>query len=114
MKKINLKYIAKKVAEIEDEKGAPIAECVLDNRIKNLVFFVSKGYVDEEGKIGISEEKAEEMITEYLQENDTDELLFDIIESLVNCGFLSRKINVKKWREAKDKEVQEMLKNAEN
>lgn len=110
MKKLKLKFTAKSVASIEEEMGLPIAQCAIDNKISNMVLFIQKGYVKENDKLGIDYENAMNIIDEYLKNSDTDELLFDIIESLVDGGFISRKLDIKKLRKAKSNEMESVMK----
>lgn len=112
--KINLKYNALKVDEIEKSKGLPIENAIGDTSINNLALFIQKGYVDDEGHDGVSRNVALTKIDEYLQTNDKEMLVIDIMEALIDGGFLSRSLNVEKMREAiqkKTKEASEMLNN---
>ena len=99
--KLNLKYTAVKVDEIEQSKQLPIENCIADNTIKNLALFIQKGLVNDSGSIGVSHSQALTIIDEYLSENDKDELLMDIMEALMNGGFLSRDVDLAKVRELK-------------
>lgn len=113
--KLNLKYTAIKVDEIEQTKKLPIENCIADTTIGNLALFISKGLIDSNGNHGVSKNVAISTIDEYLQENDKDELVMDIMEALINGGFLSRDLNLAKVRELKAKrqaQVNEEINNA--
>lgn len=99
--KLNLKYNATKVDEIEQAKKLPIENCISDTTIGNLALFIQKGLIDENGNHGVSKPVAIATIDTYLEENDKDELLMDIMEALINCGFLSRDLEIAKIREVK-------------
>ena len=99
--KMNLKYNALKVDEIEQSKKLPIENCIADTTIGNLALFVQKGLVNESGTVGVSKSQAITAIDEYLSENDKDELVFDIMEALINGGFLSRDVDLTKIRAMK-------------
>lgn len=99
--KLNLKYNATKVDEIEQAKKLPIENCIADNTIGNLALFIQKGLIDDNGNHGVSRAVAISTIDAYLEENDKDELLMDIMEALINGGFLSRDLDVAKVRELK-------------
>jgi hypothetical protein len=105
--KLNLKYNATRVDEIEQAKNLPIENCIADTTIGNLTLFVQKGLVGENG-VGIGKAKALSVIDEYLAENDKDELVMDIVEALCDGGFLSRELDLTKLREAKTKRQAKM------
>lgn len=113
--KLNLKYTAVKVDEIEQTKQLPIENCIADNTIGNLALFIQKGLVNDSGSVGVSKAQALTVIDEYLAENDKDELVMDIMEALIDGGFLSRDLDVAKVRELKAKrqaQVNEEINNA--
>lgn len=101
--KLNLKYNAIRVDEIEQAKKLPIENCIADTTIGNLTLFIQKGLVNDSGNVGVSKAQALTVIDEYLAENDKDELVMDIMEALVDGGFLSRELDVAKVRELKTK-----------
>ena len=101
--KLNLKYTAVKVDEIEQSKQLPIENCIADTTIGNLVLFVQKGLVNDSGSVGVSKAQALTVIDEYLANDDKDELVMDIMEALINGGFLSREVDLTKIRELKTK-----------
>lgn len=112
---LNLKYNAIRVDEIEQSKKLPIENCIADTTIGNLTLFIQKGLVTESGNIGVSKAQALTVIDEYLAENDKDELVMDIMEALINGGFLSRDLDVAKVRALKTKrqaQVNEEINNA--
>lgn len=101
--KLNLKYNATRVDEIEQSKNLPIENCIADTTIGNLALFVQKGLVNDSGSVGVSKAQALTVIDEYLAENDKDELVMDIMEALIDGGFLSREVDLAKVRELKAK-----------
>ena len=101
--KLNLKYNATKVDEIEQAKKLPIENCIADTTVTNLALFIQKGLIDDNGNHGVSRAVAISTIDTYLEANDKDELVMDIMEALINGGFLSRDLNVAKVRELKAK-----------
>ena len=101
--KLNLKYNATRVDEIEQAKKLPIENCIADTTISNLTLFVQKGLVNDSDGVGVGKAKALTVIDEYLAENDKDELVMDIMEALINGGFLSRELDLAKVRELKAK-----------
>ena len=101
--KLNLKYNATKVDEIEQATGRPIEQAINDTKVKNLTLFIQKGLVDDNDIHGVSKAVAMDTIDKYLEESDIDNLVLDIMEALVNGGFLSRELNVEKMREANKK-----------
>lgn len=99
--KLNLKFNATKVDEIEQAKKLPIENCIADTTVGNLALFIQKGLIDDNGNHGVSKAVAISSIDAYLEENDKDELLMDIMEALIKDGFLSRDLDIAKIREAK-------------
>ena len=106
--KLNLKYTAVKVDEIEQTKKLPIENCIADTTISNLTLFVQKGLVNDSDGVGVGKNKALSVIDEYLAENDKDELVMDIMEALINGGFLSRELDLAKVRELKAKRQEQL------
>ena len=101
--KLNLRFNAIRVDEIEQSKKMPIENCIADTTIGNLALFVQKGLVNESGNVGVSRAQALTAIDEYLAENDKDELVMDVMEALIDGGFLSRDVDLTKIREMKKK-----------
>lgn len=101
--KLNLKYTATKVDEIEQTKKQPIEQCIGDTTVGNLALFIQKGLIDDNGVHGVSRNVAIDVIDKYLAENDKDELIMDIMEALIDGGFLSRELDVEKVRALKKK-----------
>ena len=104
--KLVFKFTATSIDEIEKTKGVAIENCIADNTINNLALLISKGLVNDNGTIGTSRAVALLKIDEYLKDNDKDSLLLDIIEALVDDGFLSRKLEVDKMRNLMEKRQQ--------
>ena len=93
MEKLVLKYTAEKIDEIEKNKGnIPIENCVFDTTINNFVLFLMKG-------MDISKNVAMSKLNEYLLEKDKEDLTLEIMEALVDTGFLSRGLEIDKMRE---------------
>lgn len=108
MEKLNLKYNATKVDEIEQAKKLPIENCIADNTISNLSLFIQKGLVDSNGQHGVSKTVAMDTIDKYLAEKDKDDLVMDIMEALMDGGFLSRAVDIAKVKELKAKRKEEV------
>lgn len=106
--KLNLKYTAIKVDEIEQTKKLPIENCIADTTIGNLALFIQKGLIDDNGNHGVSKAVAIDIIDKYLAESDKDELVMDIMEALMDGGFLSRDVNLEDIRKLKKKRQEEM------
>lgn len=101
--KLNLKYTATKVDEIEQANKQPIEDCISNTSVGSLALFIQKGLVDENGVHGVSKNVAMSTIDAYLEEKDKDELVMDIMEALINGGFLSRDLDIEKLRAYKAK-----------
>lgn len=105
---MELKYNAIKVDEIERIKKQPIEQCISDSSISNIALFVQKGM--EDIKTTVTREQAFKAIDEYLAEHDKEDLVLDIMEALINAGFLSREIDVQAIRANKSELIQEAMK----
>ena len=103
-----------KVDEIEQSKKLPIENCIADTTIGNLALFIQKGLIDDNGVHGVSKNVAISVIDNYLAENDKDELVMDIMEALINGGFLSRELDLAKVRELKSKRASQVKEEIEN
>lgn len=112
--KLNLKYTATRVDEIEQSKKLPIENCIADTTVGNLALFIQKGLVNDSGTVGVSRAQALTAIDDYLAENDKDELVMDIMEALINGGFLSRDVDLAKVRELKVKRQAQLNAELEN
>lgn len=112
--KINLKFTAKIVDEIEQAQKTPIEHCITDTSINSLTLFLQKGMVDDNGNTGVSRSVALSKIDEYLEENDKNDLIMDIMEALVDAGFLSRDLDVKQIRKLQSKQTEKVTEQIEN
>lgn len=99
--KLNLKYNATRVDEIEQAKKLPLENCISDTSISSLALFIQKGLIDDNGNHGVSKAVAISTIDSYLEEYDKDELVMDIMEALIKGGFLSRDLDIATVRELK-------------
>lgn len=109
---MNLKYTALRVDEIEKAKGMSIENCIGDTTIDNLALFVQKGLVDDNGVYGVSRSIALTKIDEYLKDKDKQELILDIMEALIEGGFLPKSLDVTSLRTSireKTKEINKGL-----
>lgn len=114
--KLNLKYNATKVDEIEKAmNGQAIENCLNNMSVNTLCLFIQKGLVDDNGIHGVSRAVALTVLDNYLAENDKEELMMDIMEALCDGGFLSRELDVKNLRTLKEKhlaQVKELMQNS--
>lgn len=102
---LNLKFNASRVDEIEQSRNkTPIQDCIRDVSIGNLALFIQKGLIDDNGNWGVSRAVALDTIDKYLETKDTEDLVFDIMEALINAGFLTRDVDMKALRQAKAKQ----------
>lgn len=107
-----LKFKATKIDELEKTARKSVQELATDGTLNSLALFIEKGLVNGNGMIGCSRSVALEEIDNYLEEpqNDLDNLRLDIMEALVDAGFLSRQLNVKAIRESAQKKIEEIKK----
>lgn len=109
MEKLNFKFTAQGVDEIEKARQLPIQNCISDSSINMLALFLQKGLIDDNGRNGVSRAVALDTIDKYLEESDIDNLIFDITEALVNAGFLSRELDIAKMREKKNSVIAQAM-----
>ena len=107
--KLNFKFNATKVDEIEQARKLPIENCVGDGSVGMICLFMMKGLVnDETGTIGCSRTVAMDTIDKYLESNDKTDLMKDIMEALCDAGFLSKELDIGTLRQAKDNKVKQI------
>lgn len=108
--KIPLKFNAKVVDQIEKNRKQAIENFLGDTTVANLTYLIEKAYHDTDtDKIGISNDRAGEVLDEYLGSgSDKEDLLLDFMEALQETGFLSRKIDVTDMRKALQNKGEEM------
>lgn len=111
--KLNLKYTALKVDEIEKAKGTSIENCISDITIANICLFIQKGLIDDNGVHGVSRNVALSKIDEYLAENDKEDLIIDIMEALISGGFLPKSLKPERLRTGIDKRMNEITQHSE-
>lgn len=114
MEKLNLKYNATKVDEIEQAKKLPLENCIADTSIGNIALFIQKGLIDSNGVHGVSKAVAMDIIDTYLAEKDKDELVLDIMEALIKGGFLSRDLDIESVRKMNAKRYAQVKAELEN
>ena len=102
---MNLKYNALKVDEIEREKKQPIENCISDTSISSLLLFIRKGLIDDNEQWGVSNAVAMDVLDKYLETNDKDDLVIEIMEALMKGGFLSRGLDLEKVKKAKKEKM---------
>lgn len=112
--KLNLKFNAQRIDEIEQSNKQPIENCISNTSIASLTLFIQKGLVNDSGSVGVSKSQALTAIDKYLEENDKDELVMDIMEALIDGGFLSRDLDIAKLREYKTKRQIQATQEIEN
>ena len=107
---LNLKFTASIVKDIEDAKRQPIANCIGDQTINGLAFFIQKAQVNENGKQGVSNNVAISIIDEYLAGGkDSNDLLFEIIERLIGAGFLSKELDTAQMKSKVTDEIKKVF-----
>ncbi len=112
--KLNLKYNARNIDEIEQAKKMSLEQCISNTNIDMLAIFIQKGMIDDNGIHGVSRNVALDTIDKYLEENDKDDLILDIMEALSKTGFLSKNVDVEKVRSLKKNRVEQINKELEN
>lgn len=98
---LNLKYNASRIDEIEQSRKLPIENCIGDTSISMLVLFIQKGLIDDNGIHGVSKSVAMDVIDNYLEKKDKNDLVLEIMEALVDGGFLSRELDIETMKKAK-------------
>ena len=112
--KLNLKYNARNIDEIEQAKKMSLEQCISNTNIDMLAIFIQKGMIDDNGIHGVSRNVALDTIDKYLEENDKDDLILDIMEALSKTGFLSKNVDVERVRSLKKNRVEQINKELDN
>lgn len=90
MSKLNLKYNAKKIAELEDAANKSLEQIISDFRISTLINFLRLGLdLDNDDKID-----------EFIKTYGKIELQIQVIEALIDAGFLPKAIDTNSIRES--------------
>jgi len=89
---MNLKFNARKIAEIEDSKDLPLANIIQDFKLSTLALFIENG-----GEV--NREESYKKIDEYFASGKSlEDLFIDVFEAVQRDGFLPKEINFKKMR----------------
>lgn len=102
--KLNLKFNATIVDQIEKAAGVPIENCVGDTRVQSITRILKFAMIDHNtGTAGVSQTVAMDTLDHYLEQEGVDrfDLLIDITEQLVADGFLPQTVDTDKMRERK-------------
>ncbi len=105
-----LKFTASKIDELEKSTKKSLQQLVAEGTIGSMTSFIEKGLVNENGTIGCSRNVALSTIDDYLEneENDLDTLRLDIMGALVDGGFLSRQLDVKKIKQTAMEKIEQI------
>lgn len=98
--KLVFKFTATAIDQIEKGAGVPIENVISDSSIDSLARILQFTLFDDnKGAVGVSRSVALSKIDQYLEEGDKMGLTLDIMEGLVETGFLPRSINIQEARE---------------
>ncbi len=113
MTKLNLKFTARDVASIEDTLDCSLEKAIAGFRLSTLVKFVEVGLRDNSGnRMNLDEDKAYEFVDKAIKEQGKIELQIQILDSLIEAGFLPKAVNTAEMREVLSETVANASKTA--
>lgn len=100
MSKLNLVFTARDIAKIEDEFDASIEKIIAGFKLKTLVQFLRFGLRgDNDERLELSEDALYDLIDSKIKEVGKIEIQIQIIEALMDAGFLPKAIETSQLRE---------------
>ena len=101
MTKLNLKFTARDIALIEDMLDCSLEKAIAGFRLSTLVKFIEVGLRDKSGNhMNLDEDKAYDFVDKAIKEQGKIELQIQILDSLIEAGFLPKAVNTTEMREA--------------
>ena len=97
--KLNLKFTARDVAAVEEALNGSLEKIIASFRLTTLIQFLMVGLRDKSGnRLDLNEDKAFELVDEKIKEYGKIELQIEVIDALIEAGFLPRAIDTSQMR----------------
>ena len=97
--KLNLKFTARDVAAVEEALDGSLEKIIASFKLTTLIQFLMVGLRDKDGKkLDLSEDAAFDVVDGAIKEHGKIELQIQVIDALIEAGFLPRAIDTKQLR----------------
>ena len=97
--KLNLKFTARDVAAVEEALNGSLEKIIASFRLTTLIQFLMVGLRDKSGnRLDLNEDKTFELVDEKIKEYGKIELQIEVIDALIDAGFLPRAIDTSQMR----------------
>ena len=92
--KLNLKFTARDVAAVEEALNGSLEKIIASFRLTTLIQFLMVGLRDKAGnRLNLDEDKAFDIVDEKIKEYGKIELQIEVIDALIESGFLPKAID---------------------
>lgn len=98
-KKLNLKFTARDIAAVEGALDAPIEKIISSFKLITLIQFVMVGLRNDNGeRLALDEDSTFDLVDTIIKEVGKLELQIQVIEALIDAGFLPKALNLESLR----------------
>lgn len=106
MSKLNLKFTARDVAAVEEALDSSLEKAIASFKLTTLIQFLMVGMRDKNGeKLNLDEDKAFDIVDEAIKEHGKIELQIEVIDALIESGFLPKAIDTNQIRTTLSKAI---------
>ncbi len=111
MSKLNLKFTARDVAAVEEALDCSLEKAIASFKLTTLIQFLMVGLRDKDGKkLDLSEDAAFDIVDNTIKEHGKIELQIEVIDALIDAGFLPKAIDTNQIRETLNEAITEASK----
>ena len=97
--KLNLKFTARDVAAVEEALNGSLEKIIASFRLTTLIQFLMVGLRDKSGnRLNLDEDKTFDLVDKKIKEYGKIELQIEVIDALIEAGFLPKAIDTSKLR----------------
>lgn len=97
--KLNLKFTARDVAAVEEALNGSLEKIIASFRLTTLIQFLMVGLRDRSGnRLNLDEDKTFDLVDEKIKEYGKIELQIEVIDALIEAGFLPKAIDTNHLR----------------
>lgn len=97
--KLNIKFTARDVAAVEEALNDSLEKIIASFRLTTLIQFLMVGLRDKTGnRLDLNEDKTFDLVDEKIKEYGKIELQIEVIDALIEAGFLPKTIDTSQMR----------------
>ena len=109
--KLNLKFTARDVAAVEEALNGSLEKIIASFRLTTLIQFLMVGLRDKSGnRLNLDEDKTFDLFDEKIKEYGKIELQIEVIDALIEAGFLPKAIDTSQLRSTVSEAIAEASK----